>query len=308
PSLAVDSFDNVHVVWEDFTDYTGSGSDCDIFYKLWNASTSSWITTEVVSTASTSASDYPSLAVDSFDNVHVVWADLFDYGYSGSDRDIFYKLWNASTSSWTTIEVVSTESTENSADSSLAVDSFDNVHVVWTDWTLLAGIFYKLWNASTSSWTTFEVVTPKITHSATDPSLAVDSSGNVHVVFETYDDYSGSGTDQDIVYKKRFASTSSWTSTEVVTTDSILSLYPSLAVDSSGNAHIVWMNENNYNDSGTDWDIFYRSTTFEQGTETETETTTASLQGLVVFTSLIFSTYIFLFVVTRTRRKDSKSN
>ena len=33
PSLAVDPLGNMHIAWEDMTDYTGSGGDKDIFYK-----------------------------------------------------------------------------------------------------------------------------------------------------------------------------------------------------------------------------------------------------------------------------------
>ncbi|MFA5102676.1 MAG: PKD domain-containing protein, partial [Candidatus Thermoplasmatota archaeon] len=90
PSLFVDSSGTVHVAWEDETDYGGSGSDPDIFYKR-KPSGGSWTVTELVSTESTSYSWYPSLFVDSSGTVHVAWDDATDYGGSGSDRDIFYK-------------------------------------------------------------------------------------------------------------------------------------------------------------------------------------------------------------------------
>ena len=37
-SLAVDSAGNVHVAWHDHTDYAGSGTDYDIFYKRFEVS------------------------------------------------------------------------------------------------------------------------------------------------------------------------------------------------------------------------------------------------------------------------------
>ncbi len=92
PSLAVDSAGNIHTSWEDQTDYDSCGPDEDIFYKRWDASTSSWTTTEVISTNSTEASDEPSIAVDAEENVHIAWYDGTDYAGSGTDRDIFYKL------------------------------------------------------------------------------------------------------------------------------------------------------------------------------------------------------------------------
>ena len=246
PSLIVDSSDNIHVAWHDVTNYAGAGGDGDIFYKRWDVSTSSWATTEVVSTESTSDSVFPSLAVDSAGNVHIAWYDYSIYGGSGGDNDIFYKRWNTSSSSWTTTEVVSTESTAGSEEPSLAVDSEGNVHIAWPDETDYAGsggdwdIFYKRWDASTSSWTTTEIVSTESTAVSAFPSLAT-YDGNVHIAWWDMTDYAGSGGDGDIFYKRWDASSSSWTTTEVVSTESAGdSTYPSLAVDAAGNIHIAW--------------------------------------------------------------------
>ena len=90
PSLMVDTDSVVHIAWMDYTDYGGSGSDIDIFYKYKNNG-GSWSTTEVVSTESTEDSGYPSLMVDTDSVVHVAWQDHTEYGGAGSDTDIFYK-------------------------------------------------------------------------------------------------------------------------------------------------------------------------------------------------------------------------
>jgi len=51
-----------------------------------------------------------------------------------------------------------------------------------------------------------------------------------------------------------------WTITEVVSTESTYgpSAGPTIAVDSSGNVHIAWMDSMNYGGSGIDLDIFYK--------------------------------------------------
>jgi len=108
-SLGVDSSGNVHIAWQDDTDYAGSGADTDIFYKRFEVC-SGWTPTEVVSTESTGNSEYPSLGVDFHGNVHIAWQDWTDYGGSGADADIFYKRYEVGVG-WTTTEVVSTEST-----------------------------------------------------------------------------------------------------------------------------------------------------------------------------------------------------
>ena len=265
PSLAVDSTGNVHIAWSDYTNYAGAGTNCDSFYKRWDASTSSWTTTEVVSTESTADSWLPSLAVDSAGHVHIAWSDGTAYAGSGTDRDIFYKRFDATSSSWTTTEVVSTESTSDSYLPSLTVDSAGTVHIAWEDFTIYAGsgidndIFYKRWDSSTSSWTTTEVVSTESTDASSNPSLATDTLGNVHVAWYDGTAYAGSDLDMDIFYKRWDASTSSWTTTEVVSTESAgHSNYPSLATDFAGKVHIAWMDLTNYADAGTDIDIFYK--------------------------------------------------
>jgi ribosomal protein L31 len=246
------------------TNYAGAGTDWDVFYKRWDASTSSWTTTEVVSTESTLQSSVPSLAVDTVGNVHIAWPDLTVYAGSGIDRDIFYKRWDTFASLWTTTEVVSTESTGNSGNPSLAVDATGNVHIAWRDWTdyLSSGtdidVFYKRWDES-SSWTTTEVVSTESTGTSYIPSLAVDTVGYVHIAWHDLTDYAGAGPGEDIFYKRWDFSTYLRTTTEVVSTESSdESLTPSLAVDTAGNVHIAWFDFTDYSGSGWDYDIFYK--------------------------------------------------
>ncbi len=287
-SLVVDSKGNVHVAWYDSTDYAGSGTDNDIFYRRWDVSSSNWTTTEVVSTESTALSAHPSLAVDYKGNVHVAWTDFTNYNGAGSDEDIFYKRWDVSSSSWTTTEILSNDSTSSSSIiPSLAADYKGNVHVVWMDNANYAGsgtdqdIFYKRWDVSSSNWTITEVVSTESTANSNTPSLAVDSKGNVHVAWYDYTDYAGSGTDTDIFYKRWDVSSSTWTLTEVVSTESTTwSTEPCLDVDSAKNVHIAWQDSTDYAGSGTDTDIFYKRWDVSSSTWTLTEVvSTESTKG-----------------------------
>ncbi|MFW9852170.1 MAG: hypothetical protein ACFFDS_04475 [Candidatus Thorarchaeota archaeon] len=264
-SIAVDSAGSVHIAWEDYTDYAGAGTDYDIFYRRWDATSFSWTITEVVTTESTVDSQDPSLAVDSSGSVHITWWEESSLGGSGSDRDIFYKRWNSSSDSWTTTEVISNDSTSNSAYPSLAIDSSGSVHIAWDDYTDYAGagtdcdIFYKSWDKLSSSWTTTEVVSTESTSTSREPSLAVDSTGDIHIAWEDFTDYAGAGSGCDIFYKRKDVSTSSWTITEVVSTESTDSTsYPSLAVDLRFNVHVAWQDMTDYAGAGADDDVFYK--------------------------------------------------
>ena len=260
PSLAVDLDGNVHVAWHDDTDLE-CGTDRDIFYKRYEAATADWTPTEVVSTGCDGTSAYPSLAVDSAGNVHVAWHDnTTDLGGSGIDFDIVYRRFEVGVG-WADIEVVSAESTSDSLHPSLAVDLDGNVHVAWHDETDLGGgtdwdIFYK---NRTSSWSTTEVISTQnpSNRDSLRPSLAVDSSENVHIAWDDVTNYAGSGSDSDVFYR-RYDVGVGWADIEVVSTESTLGSYDvSLAVDSGGNVHVAWHDDTDL-ECGTDRDIFYK--------------------------------------------------
>ncbi|MFX1477574.1 MAG: OmpL47-type beta-barrel domain-containing protein [Promethearchaeota archaeon] len=268
PEIAIDGNGNVHVVWEDYTDLDGQGTDyeLDIFYKRWDAISSIWTTTEVVSTESTNQSRAPTLTVDGAGNVHVVWRDSTNYDGSGTDYDIFYKRWNAISSTWTTTEVVSTESTGQSGEPTVTVDSAGNVHVAWYS----NDIYYKRRDAISSTWTTTELVSTESTGGSWYPSIAVDGNGNVHLVWYGDENYSGSGTDNDIFYKRWNATSNTWTTAEIISTESTgESTLPTIAVDGSGNVHVAWNDDTM--DSDSSWDIYYKRWVAINNTWTMTE-------------------------------------
>ena len=297
PTIAVDVEGNVHIAWRDQTDYDGSGTDQDIFYNRWDASTATWGTTEVVSTESTENSWAPSLAVDIEGNVFLVWYDYTDYSGAGTDGDIFYKHRTASTSTWSTTEVVSTESTDNSAYSTIAVDIKGNLHVSWFDGTdydssgIDYDIFYKHWDFSTSSWGSTEVVSTESAGDSWVPDIVVDVEGGVYVVWHDNSNIISAGADNDIFYKHRVASTGTWTTTEIVSTESTLgSENPSLAIDLAGDLHVAWYDNTDYSGAGLDGDIFYKRWDDSISTWTTTEIVTTEGSGDSFWPSLAVDT------------------
>ncbi len=265
-SLVVDTEGNIHISWMDTTNYLSAGTDEDILYKQLIVSSSSWTTAEVVSTESSADSTAPSMAIDSLNNnVHISWEDRTDYSLSGVDRDIFYKKRDFISSTWTTTEIVSTESTDSSENPSLSLDSSRNIHIAWMDFsdytssTSSWDVFYKQWNTLDSSWSNTTVLSTESTSASLQPSLGVDSTGCVYVVWHDSTSYSGSGIDWDIVLKRWDSAFPKWTEPIVVSTESTLdSLYPSLGVDSVGDVYISWHDDTNYDISGTDTDIFFK--------------------------------------------------
>jgi hypothetical protein len=166
-SLAIDSDDDLHVTYFDYTNK-------NLEYMAFNGS--SWSTP--VSLDSTYDVGWTSsLAIDSNDNLHVTYVTDGQW----DNNDLEYMTYDDSTSSWSTPLTLDSAGVVG-AQSSLAIDSNENLHVTYFDWTNL-NLEYMTFNGS--SWST------PVTLDSTDDvgfqsSLAIDSNDNLHVTY--YDD------------------------------------------------------------------------------------------------------------------------
>ncbi|MHA1620526.1 MAG: hypothetical protein ACTSVO_00175 [Candidatus Heimdallarchaeaceae archaeon] len=148
-TLVTDMTGEIHVAWEDLTDYSGSGVDQDIFYKNWDPSLNIWKPAEVISTVSDDDSYIPKFAIDSEMNLHLVWIDSSNYAGSGTSYDVLYRMFDRGTESWSDTTLVTTESSEDTYYTKVSVDKFGFVHVIWEDNTdiMSAGVdidvFYR---------------------------------------------------------------------------------------------------------------------------------------------------------------------
>ncbi|MFX0171842.1 MAG: hypothetical protein ACFE9L_07980 [Candidatus Hodarchaeota archaeon] len=267
PSIAIDTSGNIHVVWEDFSNYMSSGYQWDIFYRQWVRSSQSWSPTEVVSNTTTAGADSPQIAVDSQGTVHVVWRDNTDYFKAGSDFDIIHSKRSSMTNEWSTKALISIFSTEDSATPDVTVDPSDNVHIIWMDETddyISNGadkdIFYRMWNATSSNWGSVELISSESDAGSYYPSIEADQFNNLHVVYSDESNIQGSGNDSDIIYKHYDANLRTWSTPVVVSYNSSntrISHVPVVKTSPEGTPHIVWVDASDINGAGIDWDIFH---------------------------------------------------
>lgn len=282
-SFVFDDSGNIHLVWVDRTDLIGEGSDLDVFYRCWNASSGLWTSIEWVSSESTQVLGGASIAIDESGNLHVLWIDATNINGSGADPDIFYRCRNASTSSWNPTEVVSINCTKKSGGAQIAIDGMGNIHAVWMDksepsW-LYYDIFYACRDNISGTWTPYEVVSQVSQYDSICSSLVIDASNNIHVSWEEWTSDGGSGNDRDIFYRSLNVSTGNWTSIEVVSTESMdHSYYPRMIISPSDYLHFVWADISDYYGAGSDRDIFYKKLDIASHTWSTTEVVTSESQ------------------------------
>ena len=185
PALAVDSADNPHLVWSDDTD-----GNYEIFYKKSKDRGVTWSSRKKLTRTST-YSGYPDIAVDSLDNLHVVWSE--DINGNG---DIFYKKGTDAGATWP-LGMRLTNTAAGSEHPAIAIDSSNHIHVVWSDAT--SGnmeIYYRKSTNGGATWTPSQRLT-WTSGGSYFPDLTIDSGGNLHVVW--HDSTPGN---REIYYKK----------------------------------------------------------------------------------------------------------
>ena len=163
----------------------------------------------------------------------------------------------------------------NSDYSSITVDNFGNIHVVWSDRT--SGIWggglsdTEVMYASYTDgvgWSNATILSDGYNDyywnddQSIAPDIAVDTSGNVHVVWS--DSTSGiwgvGAPDTEIMYIN-YTDGLGWSNVTLISDDITFwnddsSIDPSIAVDTSGNIHVVWM-DNTDGIWGSDSEIMY---------------------------------------------------
>ncbi len=217
PDIAVDSIGSVHVAYDDVVDENGQIGDFDIWYARMDKSTGQWDEPKQMNDDGSHFSNAysPSIAVDRFDNVHVVWDDVNEtYSATGGDNEIFFRRYEASVGEWSEMTVVSDDHVNNTLPSCgevVAVDSEGNAHIIWTDWSDLENngderydIFYRMWNASTETFGERIPVTDPHSdlYSSARGHISIDSEDVLHVVWQGVADNIEHGEDVDILYRK----------------------------------------------------------------------------------------------------------
>lgn len=186
---------------------------------------------------------YPDVAVDS-QFMYVVWSEDMTVGQLR--MEIFFEKVDRSGKS-----VVNNKRLTNayllSMIPRLAVDPEGNMHIVWVelDYHLLAGaVYYQKFDSNGYPLTSERIISIDRRWGyryADYPQIAVDRSGNVHVVWIEYDIYN-KGYPYANVYYEQLNNFGDTIINDVPLTSNSLSYEPSIATDAQGYVHVAWVN------------------------------------------------------------------
>ncbi|MBC8275561.1 MAG: hypothetical protein H8E40_11425 [Chloroflexi bacterium] len=225
-ALAVDSQDNLHIVWQDGDEgKMGSGGNPVTYYRCKNKQVG-WQAAEFISSYAT----YPAIAVDSNDDVHVVYGTfVYPPGFWGGGNGIRWK--KKTTSGWQTEESISSNK-QWTRWPAIAIDGSDNIHVAWlNDPRAYEDINYR--KRTASGWETEVQVNTELDNVRGKPSIIVDSNDYVHIVWLR---------ETGVMFSIRYRTyTTSWQPPVDVEGPTTYNQGPPvISIDNLGHIHVVW--------------------------------------------------------------------
>lgn len=217
PSMAFNSKDNLHAVWEDFDAHFGKTG---VHYARWDGT--SW--SPQVDIPGSEHGLEPALTVDRNDHVLVVWNKRPEPALYG---DIYYSLFDGT--SWS--EPINLPGTGGCYLPNIAVDGQNNRHVVWHYSSGEYGkypVYHITWSEA-MGWGS-----PLFESSEWRLPMAVDHSGKLHLAW----------CEQGTLFHSTLEGTvlSSPVSIYIVPTGMRVSSL-AIAVDGQGRVHVVWTEE-----------------------------------------------------------------
>ena len=208
----LDGEDTIHVVWSEYPFMDSSENEAFIYY-MYKIKGNAWSDVDLIYESNVRETIELSMVKDSEDNLYIVWSsqnpqnpqDIAGEYYP----DIFfdYKLKDES---WVTLEIIA-ESTMNSLNPSLAIDSDDTLHLVYGEHggqgiIAFHGEIHYRYKLKDEAWSG----STELASNSFSPKIAIDETDKVHVVYVDYN-YPG----DDIAYRSK-PKDGSWSSSEFI--------------------------------------------------------------------------------------------
>jgi hypothetical protein len=220
PTLAVDSNDNLHCVWQqcEIGSYT-----FDLYYSMYDGISWSAAANITHQYCSFNASHYSSLVVDSNDRLHLIYEapiNVFDIFYMHYDGVSWSEPISISQVPW------------DAGFPCVAIDSLDNLHVIWRECIPNEPVMYTRYDGQ--SWSTPDAIAFILNKRVAYPCVVVNSQGYPRVIW-----CGGTFSDSFDIYYTAFDG-SSWTSPLNLSNSAEESSYNSMAIDSVDNLYVIW--------------------------------------------------------------------
>jgi BNR repeat-like domain len=252
PSVAVDSADVIHLVWDD--DKTGNA---EIYYRRSPDGGTTWSPAKRLTWSSGFSTD-AAIGIDADDTIHIAWNSYTPFNY-----EIEYCHSTDGGMTWSPAQRL-TWNSGKSVFPALGIDSTGTVHIVWEDDT--PGnyeIYHKKSTDKGKSWSAAQRLTWNSGGSFV-PALATDADDRIHVVWHDYTPGKAA-----VFYKRSLDGGTTWSPVKSLSSTLGNSCSPDISLDANKAIHVVWNDDAPGNfeirygrstDSGLTWNAAQRLT------------------------------------------------
>ncbi len=227
PRVAIDRNGNMMATWSQ-----SNGTNTHVLASRYNTTTLAWGTPVQLDAGNVAFdAEEPKIAIDPAGNAMVIWRERD----AGTINNLWARRYNALLQAWAATPTRIENDVGIVADAQIAMDAAGNATVVWTrdGGKMMASKF----SSTGAAWGTATLVATTSTP-ATQPDVAIDSAGNAIAVWQM------AGPTNLIYASRRAASASAWSLPVLIDTSTTgNSSLPRIAMDSAGNAMVVWQKE-----------------------------------------------------------------
>jgi hypothetical protein len=257
PTITSDQSDNIHVAYLDspvplkseiyYTEYDGNSWSSPIFLTLDSGYSISW-----------APQLGPQIITDSQGFVYIFWTDCTDF----DSKDISYVFFDGNV--WSTKQRATNDPTPDvdHFNPQIAVDSANNVHLVYTTTEPTGGgyydyiIHYKKFNGDT--WSDQEQIGENyIGYFVGFPTIKIDMEDNIHLLWDDGRDSSAEEPSRTEIYYEKIDNDGNLLINEkriTYTGYSYGSSWPDMEIDTYDNIHVIWDEKLN----ATNLKVFYK--------------------------------------------------
>jgi hypothetical protein len=201
PRIAIDSQDNMHIVYNDYRH-----GPPELYYMKLDSLGNVLVDEKGVTLPDTDTSNLGDIVCDSQDNIHVVWSDTRNSGQPVSNLEIYYKKLD-NMGDTVVDDTRITVMPYYSVYPAIAVDSSDNLHIAWCEEMEFGSIWQEeiLYTKLDNNGNTLVedvALTESDGEESLFPDIAVDSAGNVHIMWIDDRNVTGTQQNQDYWYTK----------------------------------------------------------------------------------------------------------
>lgn len=257
-NLIVDKSDTIHIAWKGKTKINNY---FNIYYKN-KKSNQNWSNNQIITQEEKKESHCISMIIDQYNTVHIAWLDEADHLNSGEDKDIFYRYMPLN-KNWSKIELISKESTNDCNCPSMSIKK-NRINIIWPDKNtdiynnIDVDIYYKNKNINENNWSELELISIDSISDSLVCEIEEDNMGDIHVVWQEKNPNEYGENNYGIYYSKK-DKYNNWTKKELISSNNDgNSVSPSIEIDSENTIHIIWIDNTNQLNSGSDYDVYYR--------------------------------------------------